>query len=297
MSSTSVSIEHIAHPEWSRPNDFNGDMFADLHSRFDGTPVPVLEVAQVIEKATAQVEWQRRDYEHENFSKLDLTHEDRMLYKQLSGSREHIGKYMRFFGLVAMRTLQHAEQRDKVAKVSLQLAGKRQFGDWDCTHELDEFARAIPAELQKVEPATVVKLVGGDRTRHNRYEFRPLDLETQSQPGRIDYGIIRRRRPVADIFLPRLLPIEIFKESRAVLVTGQTDEFTRELITDNAELLSSEERDEEIHSAVAAATGNAFERAITALKGRTRDVIPVSADYFAVMRNPLFYPEITKTIE
>lgn len=291
MISEAITLEHPAHPEWRAhvPNDLDNDSFEALHIRFKDTDESVLNIANVLVQATVEVDLERKKFEAQNFHKLLLTPEDPGEYYKLSGTLENVGNYLIYFGSVATRALRDEGQRDKVAKITMQLAGKRQFGAWDATHELDEFARAIPQELKNVAPEAEVNNVGNNPERHNRYEFRPIFTNEEQTTGCADYGIVRRRRPVADILLPGSLPIEIFKESRALVIASQTDEYTRALMRNSTgKLLELGVTSPDLE--LAAATGNAFERAIKELKGRTRDVLPISADYFAVMRNPVFYP-------
>jgi hypothetical protein len=296
-----TTIEHVAHPEWGAA-EFSADAYEALHHRYGGTPVSVVSVANALVAATAEVHQQRHSYEGQNYKKLLPVFSENEAYQEayfnFAGQQHDVGHYLTFFGAVATTTLLGREDASKApAKITLQLGGKRQYGDWDCTHDLDEFARTIPAKVQEVAPVgSLIQEVGDQLSlhvanQHNRYEYRPLLSDGRDQSATIEYGIVRRRRPAANILLPGRLPIEIFKESRALLITSQTDEYTRNLIDAQAEELRAEGKTEP-DSELAAAAGYAFERAIKELKGKTRDILPVSADYFATARNPAFFPGV-----
>lgn len=299
------TLEHAAHPEWSGPTVFNGDTYDALHARFNYDNEMAHKVANALEAAAGQVVKERRNYEAHNLESLFPRNKDgdeknneekdaqRKRYHELAGNPDTKGEFIAFFGKAALHALTSKEQHNTLPKATLQIIGKLQLGDWESTHDIDEYVRSIPDALALAVPGSKIENVGDDAELDNRYKYGPLLSDNGFNIEVDEYGLARRRRPVANIILPGLpkkYRIELFKESRFVLVKSQADEETRELIDKNADELS--ESDCEKHALeIAAAVGRICERAIKEPAGRTLDVHPVGADYFAVMRNPVFYPD------
>lgn len=277
-------IDHPAQGTWevaSSARMYEQNIEA-LRERFAGTGEDVDELVNVIEHANSETQHYRKDHENRNIDKLRLSPGERALYEELAGDRERAGEMAYLFGALALRSS---------GKVVGELGGKHQFGDWECTGPLDDMVKDLPRQLADIDPRTEVEVLEDDTGLYlaNNYYFRPIFGEQDgiALDHSFRYGILRRRRPVANITLSFGETIKLYKQSNAVVAVNYLPaESSRIILAEYADLDPARYAYLQGASNTEAAieVGLAFERAKSEAQGATRDILPISAHYLMVAR-------------
>lgn len=255
---------------------------------------------------------------HEHGDNLIL----RQQYDEMTGRPKKIGHFIQWFSRVSHDAFVKQEvlpAHERFKHVSLELGGIRQFGDWESTAALDAMARSVPQKVLEANPKAHLILYGRRSNEYNdarvdyvdevnkTYRLLPQyklpaaedkqfkasafddeDLE-KSAPIAFDFTVVRRRRPVADIYIPGQSDLVIFKESIGLMVMSMIESEARESIIDDCKRVFNEARLTRDIKGVGAVkmndtpgarlAGGIFEAAIDSRAGVTKDIIPISAHY------------------
>jgi hypothetical protein len=298
-----ADIDHPLQLGWTHAglNAFESGVLHDvLQERFgDRSQDEFNRLGRAVVSASHSVDAYREAHERANLPKLQLDEKGLRLYAKLAAGEEYLKEQIEWFGGAALSAFQRAnivmarrawseDQRKEIekekddmrmlfggtiGKIALEVRGKRQFGDWLSTKKLDEEVRSIPEMFSTrtyddpAEQQRAYKLEG-------RIHF---DAE---QP--FEHIIIRRRRIVADIG-----KVEIFKESTGLVVWSELSDEDKEYIHRHINLqgVEPENIEAEKRKVWAYRIGEIFEIAI-AEKDSTKKVIPLSAHYVKLVRNP-----------
>lgn len=282
-----------------------------LRVRFESSKVdtdPEIVIARLGE-VVASAAIHRQNYERVVTSEagLDLTDEERELYKQLAGNPERIAEYICWFGRVALRHFALPPKNNLSDKIGLELGGKMQGGDWESTSDLDNMIRRLPAQSRKF-PQLGGHLLEGPERLHPSYRFMPLGVSDKHNYDKFGFGIGRRRRGVANLNISpedssgKDLSVKIFKESLVLVVMRELNREQRIKIredvaahpTANTLFNFSKERGEELdaesrpqnNTQAALTVGEAFEVAIREKPGTTKGIVPASAHYVMYTERP-----------
>lgn len=278
-------IDHPAQDTWdvaSSARMYEQNINA-LRMRFAGTNEDVDALVNVIEHANSETQHYRKDHENKNIDKLRLSPGERALYKELAGHSERAGEMVYLFGALALRS---------ASKVVGELGGKHQFGDWECTGALDGMVKDLPRQLDDIDPRTEVEILEDNTGLYlaNNYFFRPIFREQDgiALDHSFRYGILRRRRPVANITLSFGETVKLYKQSNAVvLVNYLPAESSRIILAEYADLDPARyaylQGTSNTEGAIEAGLG--FERARSEEQGVTLDIMPISAHYLMIARD------------
>lgn len=179
-------------------------------------------------------------------------------------------------------------------KISLDLGGKRQSGDWNVTGDLDTWAELLGSQIIKADHRAEVTLARTEAEQIRGYKLYPW--QTRNDKGNPDpaytSATIRRRRREAIIRIPGLREIVIIKESKGWLLPGEIEEdYLRDHVGDALRNWNPEVHGVE-NSRIAREVGEiVFERAIVN-RDTTREIIPVHAHYY--MQSSRDLPEVPR---
>ncbi|MEO6761341.1 MAG: hypothetical protein ABI220_03115 [Candidatus Saccharimonadales bacterium] len=285
------------------PNDAQQDA---IRTRFGSSEVGT-DAEIVIRKlgeVTASAAIHRQHYERVVTTEagLGLSDEERNLYERFAGNPEKIAEYVCWFGKLALRHFSETPRGKFSNKIGLELGGKMQGGDWESTSDLDNMVRRLPAQSMTMPQLKGKLLEGEDRLRPS-YRFMSMGVENSHNPDSFGFGIIRRRRGVADLLVNygedygTDLIIKIFKESTGLVVMRELDRDSRVGIRQDVLThplanrlfnITTEKEKESVPIAwsnpqngtpAALMAGKVFEDAIRGEKGKSKDIVPVSAHY------------------
>jgi hypothetical protein len=292
------AIDHPMQIGW-----FNAGL--DILDIPDDEPVPeqflrfgddARSIMHAVATASRRTDTERAVHERENVSKLLLSPEQHADYLALAGDPARVVEYFRWFDAAAtdvynrLKNPEHFKEYEqhingirKIGKIALELGGKRQVGDWGSTKRLDAMARSIPVHLQAEDEAIIEVFDDPSHPSQLSYTFKPLRPSEGRPSERLDYGIVRRRRRLADISMGGLLLIELFKDSAAVIILDRLlpDEHT----TIVAPYLPGMVAEAELLARSREVAGTVFEHAI-ADKDLTQTVTPLSAQILMLVRAP-----------
>jgi hypothetical protein len=271
----SVNIDHPSQPGWL-PSGLlaaNGYLQALLRERFAAVGQDVDRLMQHIDVAAIQLDSYRLTHERDNLGRLRLDAIGQRMYGQLAGRPERFGEYIRWFGLAATRALQRDAQPFEFDSVALELAGRRQLGDWGAARQLETAIRRIPGQLRAVDRAMVV--MPPESTTSN-YQLRPMYDDDAVQDYTFDYAAVRRRQPMFDVQERALHRVRLYRQSVGLVVLGLLAPEARRSIVE-AYQQKGPEQSAENNTPPAAAAGRVFERAITDRAARA--IVPIGTQY------------------
>lgn len=259
---------------------------AMLTERFRDTNENIQSLLAAVALTGSIADAKRMSHEHQSRGELGLG-KDHLFhaYTEFAGRPKRVGKFIAWFSTIAQACFEKEDIRKDLQKIGLELGGMRQAGDWSGTTPLDDMAKSIPVELACEDPSAQVRVLERGRAVQKNYVLQPLEHinEGMYNPD-FHYAMVRRRRGVADILIPGKHPIEIFKESAALVIIDQMSEkealVIREAYKDQANFAVNGQK----NSGPAGAAGREFERAIQELRNESRSVVPVSAHYVMNMR-------------
>jgi len=243
MSSGIGALEHPIQDWWIPEGNqavIQGEHLVALERRFSGkkTPegqaIPIEEIADAINWANLLNHTHRFLHERDNLGRLGLDFNvaravddlaftpspEYDKYESCAGRYSKAGEFITWFGQIAHRVFGEIDQlpgRKPFDRISLELGGTRQFGDWESTRTLDSMIRDIPRQVMAAEPDARITVYGrrddrkGEFTHPNvtyvnegekSYLLVPQMKRDESGIFSFDYAMIRRRRPLADIEVP-----------------------------------------------------------------------------------------------
>lgn len=305
------SIDHPAQADWwerarhvlDAETSTGAAAWAALEERFANTRdntgklFSVESLIGALKLATDRTCRNRLDHENENLSKLALSDAEMRLYRSMAGQPEYIGEYVRFFARAAVNISEREavdEDRSK-NKVVLDAGGNLQIGDWESTVPLDTMCEELlPERLKALDPHIDIRLLKTKRERIIKYKFFPQFIEGESYGSAFEYGIVRRRRGVANFWIPvldqngetKVVEVEQVKQATAMVVMRMLEEPDMERIYEEYDMqgLTEFERKAVIranassNSLVAKIAGNVFRYGIEKdIRGTTRDTVPIAA--------------------
>lgn len=262
-------------------------------------------------------------------------------YNTLAGRDATLERYIPWVGRAALATitdveraerellptLRDADARRRAAKrfaerkrLSLEIGGVSQAGNWDGTARLDGIVAALPDRLRQAQPDLRVEEFPHDAKRS--YQFIPMRemvgrelpvadlsaeeyelyagmklLEWEFEDVAPEFAMIRRRRPLFDVHVPNGELVRVFKQSVGLLVLGELPEKAREIAraaaaaypnydalpTAQQEYIS--QRQQQVSTVAAAICGAVFERAIREREASTM-VVPLSMQAIMKVKRP-----------
>lgn len=284
-----TEIDHPFLPSWNQTQFTQPESMSAL--LFDA-----LVIAHV------QTQQYRSTHEAQNLVKLGLSFSEPGEYGKLAGQPKKMGDFISWFGGAALKRFIDTPVMGS-EKIALELGGKRQFGDWESTGDLDKMVKSIPWQLSErsptleILPRKVPTKVGETSSSVLNYLFMPklgMDSATFDFKRRLvtyvfDYGVIRRRRPVANIQLPGGAPVRIYKEAYGLLFMNDMDEQSASAVRSEYSAITPE-RFEYLQNTnntePALATGGVLERGIERESPEAMKLVtPVSAHYVMVSEN------------
>jgi hypothetical protein len=246
---------------------------------------------------------------------------DRYDYDALAGHDITLDRYVPWVGRAALAAFAtQLAYCGKFNSVSLEIGGVGQAGNWDGTARLDGIMAALPERLRAAHTELQVAEFSHDAKRS--YQFIPmremvgheLDISDLSDEERKlyttfkmieweyrdippEFAMIRRRRPLFDVYAPSGELVRVFKQSVGLLVLGQLPKAVRDAAWQAAQVypdfdaLSAEQQAQitqrqELASGLAAAMcGAVFERAIREREASTM-VVPLSMQGIMKVKRP-----------
>jgi len=203
-------------------------------------------------------------------------------YNKLAGNLNQAGPYVRWFGKAAAAALDSRGPGNRFNSISLELGGMQQYGDWDCTTELDTMADTLPMRIVQADGDMVVTKIPKSGRRVG-YVLMPQFIDGGRE---VNYAVLRRRRAVADIMSANTPhKVEIFKQSYGLVVIGQLEPQAQKLINTAAAAYGTVWKNIRTNNPIANTAGHAFEEAIRAQnRSEVTTVVPISAQYLMRMR-------------
>lgn len=280
-------IDHPVQAGWlSHGRDiFDSKHKAMLTERFADTGESIEAVLSAVALAGSITDGYRMSHEAQSRGELDLNEPQRnQQYSDLAGRPERVGEFISWFGTIAAECFEHASTRRDLLKIGLELGGMRQAGDWSGTGPLDDMAKSIPSILPKIDPSAKVRILERGKAVQKNYVILPLGHVVMGRyDPNFEFALIRRRRGAADVHLNGKYPIQIFKESSAVVAINKMDEtdvtLLRKAYLKSDNLPANKKR----NSSPAGVAGREFERSIRFKRERSLTTIPISAHYVMVM--------------
>lgn len=157
-----------------------------------------------------------------------------------------------------------------VGKIALEMIGCFQRGDWESTDIIDEPIRGLGKRLRANADLGYQEL---ETPGQKQITYRFFKLPILSAEGTHDFGLLTRRRKVADV----LTNLGIFKQSHAVVAFKFLEENTQELASEVP--FGTIDR-----NGAAYKIGLQFEDDIRSQQGISVATIPVSAHYLAIAK-------------
>lgn len=324
-----TGIEHPNQDSWiaGLAGQMSEEQKAAMAARYVGVPEGTVDLPSLyyaVESATMINHAHRATHESTNRGVLGIgSIEDegergrlRAEYDQLTGRASKVHDFVLWFSRVSHAAFvdqEHILPSRRVKHVSLELGGNRQFGDWEATHALDEMARSIPSGILKLQPDARLRIYGPPREgsflddrieyvdeQKPKYRLLPQyqlpskvhqTQRTFDNHGYDDFVVFRRRRTVADIYVPGQSDVVIFKESLGMLVMSMIAPEMRSTIAEDCKQVFEavrSKRDVEGATPVnltntpgAMLAGSYFEEDISSPAGVSKNTIVISAHYVA----------------
>lgn len=312
-----TGIGHPGDPAWQLPNlEQTEDLIrAHVEPRFKGMDEDIDGLLETMVIATMRSESHRDTHEKANVSRLNLSEADKFKYAGLACDPERVGEAIHWLGGLANTVLDNfreitivgeeeeaAEQRktqEKMKRIGFELGGNLQFGNWETTGLLDAMARSIPRKLNDID-RNIRMTIYGPRREDDHYDELDIAIEfdertltnnllmprfsRRTHSGQLfDHAMLRRRRAVADVYVPGIRPIEIYKDSNMVIVPSQLSSKERAKLY-GAYWQEGFNTKAKNNAQGATVAGNAAERAIKLAKDSAKDkaslaVHPIGAHY------------------
>lgn len=292
--------------DWERSNNepIPKDQRSSLVSRYLLSGVEPGTVIAALHDVTAQSSALRYTRELENMRRLGIDPAIIKASEALHDRRIHTAYFLRQLGswsYAASRSDYHHDPKQEFDKYKygLELYGVIQHGDWNATANIDAAIRGLPEQLE-VEYKDAHTLTNYDKKAKAKlsYRYQPL-LHLDQHPVRIcdmevespyDFGVVRRRRAVADVAF-RGLPVvvEVFKESTALVLVDLLPPIEQKILKERRSLLAVGKKhmstldpdDLLIVDSANKFAGKRFELGIEDSRRESRDIIPVSSNYIA----------------
>jgi hypothetical protein len=297
-----IPIDHPVHKDWMAVNlspldpGHEQENVQRVRERFDWTDEDPYDIWRAIDAGVHRTIVHRYSQETSNRDRLITRSElDRMNqdpseepkyvadtireYRDLAGRNDSLPQYVSWFGRTALTAFEHTDTYGHFDSITLELAGVGQAGDWGTTTQLDQIIDGLPSRLQTTDKS--LKVTTFNTGEQARYTFDPLRIDDDDSYS-FQFGVVRRRRPVADVNRQNVPggKVRIFKQSVGVVVLGLLPEADQGIIqqafADHAG--SANGRQE-----AAAAAGEAFERAIKERSDAT-EVVPLGVQYLMKAR-------------
>jgi hypothetical protein len=174
-------------------------------------------------------------------------------YETLTGHDATLERYIPWVGRAALAAFDcKPAYCDKVSSLSLEIGGVGQAGQWDGTARLDGILEALPARLRRSDAELSVveflhdakrsyqfipmremtgqELLLDDLTEEQRELYRQLKLaEWVFEDVPPQFAMIRRRRPLFDVYAPAGEVVRVFKQSVALLVLSELPKGARDI--------------------------------------------------------------------
>lgn len=174
-------------------------------------------------------------------------------------------------------TFRSATAYGLIGRITLEIGGVCQWGDWECTKLLDDQIKSMPSEVSKGDFGYVHPWF--NRGNPTTYYYRHIeDNDEIDAPMRL--GIVTRRRALLDVGQDEKDPylVKFFKESSALMLLEQLDPEDKKVLLDYPLHKIKAFR----HKAHGLA-GYIFQEGISEAKGRTRVVLPLGTQVLAQM--------------
>lgn len=308
-----TGIGHPGDPAWQLPDidEIREYISQQLTPRFANTTEDIELLVDTVGRLTMRSEANRETHEKGNVGSLGFLAPETKRYEELAPNPGRIGEMVYWLGHMAHAALNRPKDLVLRNGIGLELGGNLQFGNWETTGPLDSMAREIPPQLDRLDKDISMKIYGERRDEGaydklaiaieyddnalKNYVLEAIHLAKTPNGNPFTYGSLRRRRAVADIYIPGLRPIEIYKDAEMVIIPRQMERDERISLyaaykaveADKVCKDRSQDQDDftpgHKNTPDAKIAGNAVERAITSAKGSTKDVIPIGARYVMKM--------------
>jgi hypothetical protein len=258
-----------------------------LRERFAAVGEDVHGLMQHLDVAALQLDSYRLLHESDNVGRLRLSALGQRTYDRLAGRPEHFGEYIRWFGQVATRALLRDDHAYAFDSISLELAGRRQLGDWGAARQLEIAMRRIPGQLHALGTDIAVTAPAAPKSN---YQLRPMYGDDAAH-YRFRYAGVRRRQPTLDVRERTQRQVRIYRQSVGLLVLSQLAPESQRSIVEAYEAAGPEQSATN-NTLAATVAGQVFERAIT---DRTASaIVPIGMQY--IMRVGPALPEQRRNI-
>jgi len=278
------TINHPAQEDWLEL----GRAAAEELCRVDSS-----EVAEALATASIRADVYRQMDQTNNLNNLRLT--DRDTYSRLAGHPELTGEHLQWFARAAFAAFIYSEKdTSRPNKIALDLGGIRQLGDWSLA-ALDILQAGIPSQVRAADPKAAVRILERPGERHISYKVLPIILDSTEPDVPLRFGLVRRRRGVADIhFAPDEtqpgMVVQVFKESTALYNVDEIeDEHARAKLAKTPRQYRMDEKKPVTNSSLASAAGRVFEAVIKETPERrktSKAVVPVGTHILMLGRRP-----------
>lgn len=255
-----------------------------LRQRFTASGEDVDGLLQAVDLMAIQLDSYRLTHERDNVGRLQLGLIGRAMYERLAGRPDRFGEYIHWFGVVATRALLRRDHDYSFNSVALELAGRRQLGDWTATRQLDIAMRRIPGQLHALRADITAQRPEPARSN---YQLHPLYDDELRHYG-FQYAGVRRRQPLLDVQEGYCRPVRVYRQAVGLLVLGQLAPESRQSIVEAYES-AGPEHGAENNTPAATMAGAVFERAVTDRTARA--IIPIGTQY--IMRVMAEEPEVS----
>jgi hypothetical protein len=286
------------HTSWyASPNHDQKDLLRNRYRDLGETTLG--NIIDTTTMAVGRMESMRQMYEAQTIGALrgadpKFQEQQESNYRELAGSPDRIADFIGWFAQQArhfdeqkhgiLHGVDSSAQRAyrDMSKLGLELGGVSQAGDWENTTRLDDMIRAIPVAAVGSPAISSVDVLEAPEDRRVAFRYEAVPDE---------YGLIRRRRAVANVHAYNGTELLLFKESLGLLVLSQISSEDRIMIAldphaDNNIFLPVMEKDEtgtkkvmgKNNTQAALIAGHIFERAIKE-RGPNRAVVPLGAHY------------------
>lgn len=278
-----IALSHPSQPGW-RPEGISGvDKGRRIELR-DGLQLSnegIEPVVDALAVASRRTDVYRLTHEKENIQKLELTESEHASYVEFASCESSKANLVGWFSLKAQE-LFDSKGADAPEKVVIELGGVQQASRWQ-SGELDAVLRRLPGDLRDSYCGASMLIYEDGPAVEKKYKQLPLLLPSSELAAeRLKFITVRRRRPVADAVVKNGHPLQISKESTALVIVDK-------LPADKRRIMRLEAIYEEAgvtNAPTAVAAGWAFEDGIMWHGKKQEDftVLPIGAHYVMAAR-------------